>query len=73
MKEAGCSCATFGKLAGASVSAYVAAFLEELKNPASAAIKRYRCRVCGCLWEKQAPESKSVSTRPTLVRLGSMS
>jgi hypothetical protein len=70
MDAQNCSCAKFGKLEGASVNAYVAAFLEEIESASSSPTrnKRYRCRACGREWEKQAPEVKSAGTRPSLVR-----
>ncbi|MBA2646141.1 MAG: hypothetical protein H0U81_05005 [Pyrinomonadaceae bacterium] len=71
MNAQNCSCAKFGRLEGASVSAYVAAFLEELESasPSPSGSKRYRCRACGREWEKRAPEVKAAGTRPSLVRL----
>ncbi len=71
MDAQNCSCAQFGKLEGASVNAYIAAFLDELENaaPPPSGNKHYRCRRCGREWEKRAPEIKAAGTRPSLVRL----
>ena len=63
MAEQKCSCASFERLEGASVPAYVAAFLEQQER------NRYRCRVCGVEWEKRAPEIKSAGARPSLLKL----
>jgi hypothetical protein len=68
MSEAKCSCDKFARLEGASATGYAAAFLNE-EEKASASAGRLRCRVCGRLWEKRAPEVKSAGTRPSLVRL----
>ena len=57
-----CSCASFERLEGASVPAYIAAFLERQADAANL----YRCRVCGGVWEKRAPEG--AGARPSLVR-----
>ncbi|MDQ3258869.1 MAG: hypothetical protein M3R15_34230 [Acidobacteriota bacterium] len=64
-----CSCASFEKLAGASVHAYIAMFLDELNHQLPTGVRRYRCRECGREWEKRPPEVKSEGTRPTLVRI----
>jgi len=69
MSAPACSCEKFGRLEGASVNAYAAAFLEELGGEDPARKNLYRCRVCGREWEKRAPEVKTGSTRPSLVRL----
>lgn len=70
MEIAKCSCASFDKLEGASVPAYIAAFLDQIGRARATAEEknRYRCRVCGCEWEKRAPEIKSKGTRPSLIR-----
>lgn len=64
-----CSCDRFGRLEGASVSAYVSAFLEEVGRAGGTGKNRYRCCVCGSEWEKRQPEVKAPGTRPSLVRL----
>jgi rubrerythrin len=69
MNEAKCSCEKFARLEGASVQAYARAFLDEFEDANSAGRKLLRCRVCGRLWERRAPEIKSAGTRPALVRL----
>ena len=68
-KAANCSCASFERFEGASVSAYVAAFLDESEQQSPSADNRYRCRVCGRQWEKRPPDMKGAGTRPSLVRL----
>ncbi len=70
MSQPKCSCESFERLEGASVTAYTKAFLDEVGGATSAEKKRYRCRVCGREWEKRAPEIKSAGTRPSLIRLG---
>lgn len=69
MSGPACSCEKFERLEGASVNAYAAAFLEPLKGEDPAQKKSYRCRVCGRVWEKRAPDFKTGSTRPSLVRV----
>lgn len=69
MEQPRCSCAQFDRLEGASVHAYISAFLEQQGRAATEEKHRYRCRVCGREWEKRAPEIKSEGTRPSLVRL----
>lgn len=76
MNEMKCSCAQFERLEGASVAAYVKAFLEQDSGAGDEETgagdkdkNRYRCRICGRVWEKRAPEVKSAGTRPSLVRL----
>lgn len=71
MEEPKCSCARFDKLEGASVPAYIKAFLDQSGQSAPEEKNRYRCRVCGSLWEKHAPEVESKRTRPSLVRVSS--
>ena len=76
MNQPKCSCAQFDRLEGASVSAYIKAFLEQdagakcdETNAIGEVKNLYRCRVCGREWEKRAPDVKSEGTRPSLVRL----
>jgi hypothetical protein len=64
-----CSCEKFERLEGASVNAYVAAFLEETGPAEPDRKNRFRCRVCGRLWEKRAPEAGQGGTCPSLVRI----
>jgi NAD dependent epimerase/dehydratase family enzyme len=70
MSQPNCSCASFERLEGASVTAYIKAFLEQTGHATPEAKNRYRCRVCGREWEKRAPEIKSEGTRPSLIRIG---
>jgi hypothetical protein len=63
MSQTKCSCAKFERLEGASVNAYINAFLEQAEP------NQYRCRVCGSLWERRAPEVKREGGRPSLVRV----
>jgi hypothetical protein len=72
MSQPKCSCESFERLEGASVNAYINAFLEQADHDAAtpASKNRYRCRVCGREWEKRAPDVKSAGTRPSLIRLG---
>ena len=64
-----CSCEKFERLEGASVNAYAEAFLEEIGKSDPRNKNRFRCRVCHRLWEKRAPEAKTGSTRPSLVKI----
>ncbi|MBC7931964.1 MAG: hypothetical protein H7Z38_15505 [Rubrivivax sp.] len=69
MSKPACSCEKFERLEGASVGAYVAAFLEDLSRDFPEQKNRFRCRVCGREWEKRAPEAQTGSTRPSLIRV----
>ena len=69
MSEPLCSCEKFERLEGASVVAYINAFLEDLGRDDPARKTRLRCRACGRVWEKRAPETQTGSTRPSLVRV----
>ncbi|HYY58287.1 MAG TPA: hypothetical protein VE842_13215 [Pyrinomonadaceae bacterium] len=69
MSRAKCSCESLERLEGASVPAYIKAFLEQAGRDRDEK-KLYRCRVCGREWEKRSPQSKSEGARPSLVRLG---
>ncbi|MGB9180011.1 MAG: hypothetical protein WCB68_12260 [Pyrinomonadaceae bacterium] len=64
MNKPECSCESFEKLEGASVPAYINAFLEQADAKEK---NRYRCRVCRRVWEKRAPDGEG--KRPSLVRL----
>ncbi|HEY0322123.1 MAG TPA: hypothetical protein VGC66_14275 [Pyrinomonadaceae bacterium] len=66
MSQPRCSCESFERLEGASVPAYIKAFLEQLDEPGAPYKNRFRCRVCGRFWEKRSPEHEG--TRPSLVR-----
>lgn len=70
MSSRKCSCDSFERLEGASVAAYAAAFLDDLGRDDSSKKNQYRCRVCGRLWERRAPEAEGGGKRPSLVRLG---
>jgi hypothetical protein len=65
-----CSCDKFDRLEGASVGAYASAFLEELGRDDAEKRNLYRCRVCGTLWEKRAPDVEAKAARPSLVKVG---
>ena len=64
-----CSCDKFERLEGASVNAYASAFLEDLGREDASRKNRYRCRVCGTLWEKHAPDDEAHRARPSLVKV----
>lgn len=68
MSEMKCSCETLERLEGASVNAYIGAFLEQEKQAEASAQNRFRCRVCGRAWEKRRPASEDDSKRPSLVK-----
>jgi hypothetical protein len=68
MSRAKCSCETLERLEGASVPAYISAYLDQITRVASEEKSRYRCRVCGVEWEKSAPQDKSEGKRPSLIR-----
>jgi hypothetical protein len=65
-----CSCDRFDRLEGASVNAYASAFLEDLGRNDAEKQSLYRCRVCGTLWEKRAPDADAKTARPSLVKVG---
>jgi hypothetical protein len=63
-----CSCSSFDHLEGASVPAYTKAFLEQADETYAMPGKNlFRCRACGSLWEKHAPDEKRA--RASIVRL----
>ncbi|HYE65880.1 MAG TPA: hypothetical protein VD966_09860 [Pyrinomonadaceae bacterium] len=68
MSQSKCSCDSFERLEGASVPAYIAAFLDQTRGADPAEKNRYRCRVCGREWEKRSPENRSEGARPSLIR-----
>ncbi|HUQ33070.1 MAG TPA: hypothetical protein VM095_13195 [Pyrinomonadaceae bacterium] len=68
MSERKCSCASLERLEGASVPAYICAYLEQAGRETPEETNRYRCRVCGQVWEKRYPENRSEGKRPSLVR-----
>jgi len=65
-----CPCEKFDRFEGASVNAYASAFLEDLGRADASKRNLYRCRVCGTLWEKRAPDAEAKAARPSLVKLG---
>lgn len=69
MSQPKCSCEKFERLEGASVGAYASAFLEDLGRSDATQKNRYRCRSCGRLWERRAPDADAKAARPSLVRL----
>jgi len=69
MSDQKCSCDQFERLEGASVPAYISAFLEQFDRSNPAQQKRYRCRVCGREWEKRGPHVSAEGVRPSLMRL----
>ena len=69
MSDPDSSCEKFERLEGASAGAYTAAFLEDIGRDDPAKKNLYRCRVCGRVWEKRAPEAKTGGARPSLVRI----
>jgi hypothetical protein len=71
MSEQNCSCDSLEKLEGASVRAYICAYLEEVGQASYQEKNRYRCRVCGQEWKKRIPITKSQGRRPALVRVNS--
>lgn len=66
-----CACDRFARLEGASAIAYAKSFLEEQPAPLDhdSNAKRFRCRECGRLWERRAPETKGEGTRSSLVQV----
>lgn len=69
MSQTKCSCETLERLEGASVPAYINAYLEQVGKTSAEESNRYRCRVCGREWEKRTPQDKSEGKRPALVKL----
>jgi hypothetical protein len=68
MSQAKCSCETLKRLEGASVAAYIAAYLDQAGQSSPEEKNRYRCRVCGREWKKHAPDNKSGGKRPSLIK-----
>lgn len=68
MTQAKCSCETLERLGGASVPAYISAYLERTGTTDVEDEERYRCRVCGREWEKRLPQDKTEGKRPSLIR-----
>jgi hypothetical protein len=68
MSQTKCACETLERLEGASVPAYIAAYLEQVGRATTEEKSLYHCRVCGREWEKRAPDNKSEGTRPSLIR-----
>jgi hypothetical protein len=68
MSQAKCSCENLNRLEGASVPAYIAAYLDQVKGETQKEKNLYRCRICGREWEKHTPEDKSEGKRPSLIR-----
>ena len=62
-----CSCDKFERLEGASVNAYASAFLEDLGSKDPGRKNQLRCRACGTLWEKRAPDAEEGRARASLV------
>jgi hypothetical protein len=65
MSQRKCPCETLERLEGASVPAYIIAYLDQPTKEKNL----YRCRVCGREWEKRLPASMKDGRRPSLVRL----
>lgn len=61
MSQPLCACASFNRLEGASVNAYITSFLERK----DADKNLLRCRICGREWQKVETEGK----RASLVRM----
>ncbi|MDT5124205.1 MAG: hypothetical protein QOC96_3687 [Acidobacteriota bacterium] len=68
MSQPKCSCENLKRLEGASVPAYIAAYLEQVKGATQDEKHLYRCRICGRKWERYAPEDQSEGKRPSLIR-----
>jgi transposase-like protein len=68
MSQPKCPCENLERLEGASVPAYISAYLEQAGKTFEEK-NRYRCRVCGREWEKLVPETKREGARPSLIRL----
>jgi hypothetical protein len=68
MSQAKCPCETLERLEGASVPAYIAAYLDQVGQATPDEKNLYRCRVCGREWEKHTPADQSEGKRPSLVR-----
>ena len=68
MEETKCPCATLERLEGASVPAYISAYLDKVEDETSEEKNRFHCRVCGREWERRVPENEGEGKRPSLVR-----
>lgn len=69
MSQPKCSCDTLERLEGASVPAYINAFLDQSGRSTPEEKSYYRCRVCGREWEKRAPEIEGAGKRASLVQV----
>jgi hypothetical protein len=69
MSQTKCSCENLKRLEGASVPAYITAYLEQIRSTGQEDKNLFRCRICGREWEKHTPEEKSEGKRPSLVRV----
>ncbi|MBD0371275.1 MAG: hypothetical protein ICV60_10605 [Pyrinomonadaceae bacterium] len=67
MSQPKCSCSSFERFEGASVPAYTKAFLEPADERDAPQKNRFRCRICGRMWERRAPSQEAA--RPSLVRM----
>jgi NAD dependent epimerase/dehydratase family enzyme len=67
MNQSNCPCETLERLEGASVPAYITAYLDQIGSNEEK--NHFRCRVCSREWEKRAPKIKSEGTRASLIRL----
>jgi hypothetical protein len=64
-----CSCEQFEKLAGASVPAYTASFLNREEDSGHPAKSIFRCRVCGQRWQRHTPHDDEDGKRDSLIKL----
>ncbi|HMF55366.1 MAG TPA: hypothetical protein VK619_03315 [Pyrinomonadaceae bacterium] len=69
MSQPECACASFERLEGASVNAYIASFLERKAGASAEEKSLYKCRVCGREWKRVEPEVQSEGKRASLVRI----
>lgn len=67
MKE-NCPCATLERLEGASVPAYISAYLDKVEGETPEDKNRFHCHVCGREWERRLPENEREGKRASLIR-----
>lgn len=66
MSETQCSCYRYERLEGATVPAYISAFLAANDSSETATAANYRCRWCNQEWQRHLDQD---SRRPSLIRI----
>jgi hypothetical protein len=66
MSETRCSCDRYERLEGATVPAYISAFLAANDAAGTAKAESYRCRWCDQEWQRHLDHDNK---RPSLIRI----